>query len=244
MRILIVNSDPEQSDVLDRVLRIEGYATDRVATGIDALITSARPQIALAIISVDLGQMSGFEVCRRLRQAGNTIPVLLLGGSTPVIDRVFGLDSGADDFLCEPFDVAELAARVRALLRRSAMGRGRRYQVGGVVLDTWGHAVTVAGRRVSLSPKEASLFRLLCLRVGSTVDRASILAEVWDGTADIDPNIVDQYISYLRRKIDPDDAGVRILTMRGRGYTLQVAPSNPQRSPPETGQKAVSDVTL
>lgn len=150
------------------------------------------------------------------------MPVLLLTARDTVEDRVFGLDSGADDYLTKPFAFAELKARVRALLRRQPMAAQLSIEVGQMVLDNRDLKVTVAGRSVPVSPKEFSLLRLLASRAGSTVDRATILEEIWDGTHHIDPNIVDQYISYLRRKIDSGAAGVRIVTVRGSGYAAVV----------------------
>jgi two-component system, OmpR family, response regulator len=223
MRILLVEDDDQMGALLERGLRSEGYEIVRTSNGVDALIAIANNDFALAAIDVMLPQMSGFEICRRIRETGSTMPVILLTARDTVEDRVFGLDSGADDYLTKPFAFAELKARIRALLRRQLMGTPLTVELGNLVLDSRDLKVTVAGRSVSMSPKEFSLLRLLASRAGSTVDRTTILEEIWDGTAHIDPNIVDQYISYLRRKIDPDLAGVRIITVRGLGYAAELA---------------------
>jgi two-component system, OmpR family, response regulator len=222
MKILVVEDDEQMGALIERGLGTEGYDIVRVTTGMDALIAVARGDFALAAIDVMLPQMSGFEICRRIRETGNTMPVLLLTARDTVEDRVYGLDSGADDYLTKPFAFAELNARVRALLRRQSMGTPLQVELGNLTLDSRDLKVTVAGRPVPISPKEFALLRLLISRSGSTVDRATILDEIWDGTAHIDPNIVDQYISYLRRKIDSEAAGFRIVTVRGSGYTVEL----------------------
>jgi len=222
MKILVVEDDDQMGALIERGLQAEGYETARVSNGVDALIALSGDGFGLAAIDVMLPQMSGFEICRRIRESGSTMPVLLLTARDTVDDRVFGLDSGADDYLTKPFAFAELSARVRALMRRRSMGDPLTVEIGNLVLDSRDLRVTVAGRAVSMSPKEVALLRLLCSRAGTTVDRTTILEEIWNGTSHIDPNIVDQYISYLRRKIDTDAAGVRIVTVRGAGYAVEL----------------------
>jgi two-component system OmpR family response regulator len=222
MKILIVEDDDQVGALIERGLASEGYGIVRVTNGIDALRAVEEHDFGMAAIDVMLPLMSGFEICRRIRETGNTLPVLLLTARDTIEDRVYGLDSGADDYLTKPFAFAELKARIRALLRRQPLAVPLSLEVGQLVLDSLDLKVTVAGRSVPVSPKEFSLLRLLASRAGSTVDRATILEEIWDGTHHIDPNIVDQYISYLRRKIDSDAAGVRIVTVRGAGYTAEL----------------------
>lgn len=222
MKILVVEDDEQMGALIERGLTAEGYTVVRVSTGMDALIATAHDDFAAGVIDVMLPHMSGIEICRRMREAGSTMPVLLLTARDTVEDRVYGLDSGADDYMTKPFAFEELKARVRALLRRQAMGTPLNVEIGNLTLDSRDLKVAVAGRSVSVSPKEFSLLRLLASHAGATVDRATILEEIWDGTAHIDPNIVDQYISYLRRKIDTDASSVRIVTVRGTGYTLEL----------------------
>ena len=222
MKILVVEDDEQMGALIERGLTAEGYTVVRVSTGMDALIATAHDDFAAGVIDVMLPHMSGIEICRRMREAGSTMPVLLLTARDTVEDRVYGLDSGADDYMTKPFAFEELKARVRALLRRQAMGTPLNVEIGNLTLDSRDLKVAVAGRSVSVSPKEFSLLRLLASHAGATVDRATILEEIWDGTAHIDPNIVDQYISYLRRKIDTDASCVRIVTVRGTGYTLEL----------------------
>ena len=208
-------------ELIERGLTADGYETHAVDNGVDALIAVSTEEFGLAAIDVMLPQMSGFEICRRIRQSGSSIPLLLLTARNAVEDRVFGLDAGADDYLTKPFAFVELSARVRALLRRDANADKLVLTVGALRIDSLAVAATVAGHPLSMSPKEFALLRLLAGAVGSVVSRTRILEEVWGSAQNIDPNIVDQYVSYLRRKLEPVDAGVRIVTKRGSGYLLE-----------------------
>ena len=221
MKILIVEDDPQMRELIERGLTADGYETHAVDNGVDALIAVSTEEFALAAIDVMLPQMSGFEICRRIRQSGSSIPLLLLTARNAVEDRVFGLDAGADDYLTKPFAFVELSARVRALLRRDANADKLVLTVGALRIDSLAVAATVAGHPLSMSPKEFALLRLLAGAVGSVVSRTRILEEVWGSAQNIDANIVDQYVSYLRRKLEPVDAGVRIVTKRGSGYLLE-----------------------
>jgi two-component system OmpR family response regulator len=223
VRILIVEDDAEMGRLLERGLIAEGYEVLVVQNGIDALIAVANNDFSLAAMDVMLPRMSGFELCRRIRDSGSTMPVLLLTARDSVEDRVFGLDSGADDYLTKPFAFVELTARIRALLRREAGSDKLTMTVGGLTLDSTALRVSMGDRQVSMSPKEFALLRLLATRIGSTVSRVSILEEVWGSAENIDHNIVEQYVSYLRRKLDPDETGVQIVTVRGAGYLLELA---------------------
>jgi two-component system OmpR family response regulator len=223
VKILIVEDDPQMGGLIDRGLIAEGYETVVVSNGVDALIAVATQDVALAAIDVMLPGMSGFEICRRIRDTGSSVPLLLLTARDAVEDRVYGLDSGADDYLTKPFAFVELSARIRALLRRDATGEKLAVTVGTVRIDSAALAVTVAGRPLPMSPKEFALLRLLASNPGTTVSRSRILEEVWGSSENIDPNIVDQYVSYLRRKLDPEAAAVRITTVRGAGYSLDAS---------------------
>lgn len=222
VKILIVEDDPEMGRLIDRGLTAEGYETVVVENGVDALIAVAHEDFSLAAIDVMLPQMSGIEICRRIREGGSSLPILLLTARDSVEDRVYGLDSGADDYLTKPFAFIELSARIRALLRRDAAADKLSIGVGSLTIDSLSLTVTADGRTLALSPKEFALLRLLAGRAGSTVTRSTILQEVWGSADNIDPNIVDQYVSYLRRKLDAERTGIRIITTRGTGYALEV----------------------
>lgn len=220
MKILIVEDDPVMGELTERWLKEHDYRTHLATNGVDALIALAEGDFAAAAIDVMLPGMSGFELCRRIRESGSQIPLILLTARDAIEDRVYGLDAGADDYLTKPFDLSELGARLRAVLRRRSTGPLTLVRVGNVELDSMKMRTLVRGRTVALSLREFSLLRLLALTPGDPVSRATILDEVWNGTEHIDPNIVEQYISFLRRKIDSDEAAIRIVTVRGRGYQL------------------------
>jgi two-component system, OmpR family, response regulator len=220
MRILVVEDDPEMGRLLIRWLKEQGFESELMTNGIDGLVAIQGGSFSAAAIDVMLPGMSGFELSRRIREGGSTMPIILLTARDAVDDRVYGLDSGADDYLIKPFDFAELGARLRALLRRDA-NQTTTLAAGTLELDSATMRATVSGQRVTLSMKEFVILRLLVGAAGTLVPRATILEEVWGSASFIDANIVDQYISILRRKIDPGLAGVRITTVRGQGFLLE-----------------------
>jgi two-component system, OmpR family, response regulator len=219
--ILVIEDDAAMRVLLERGLAAEGYSVRAVDNGVDALIAAQSESVDGAVVDVMLPGMSGFEFSRRIREAGETFPVLLLTARDAVEDRVFGLDSGADDYLTKPFDFAELSARVRAMLRRNAGGDRLRLGVGQLVLDSETLRITCGETTIPASPKEFALLRLLATEAGMAVSRQRILEQVWGGSEHIDPNVVDQYISYLRRKLSPAECGVKIVTVRGSGYLIE-----------------------
>lgn len=220
-RILVVDDDREMGALVADGLRADGYEVTVVENGVDALIAVARESFAAAAIDVMLPEMTGFEICRHLRQQGSTLPVLLLTARDAVEDRVLGLDSGADDYLTKPFAFAEFSARIRALVRRDGVRPRPALRVGGLDLDAAAVRASVAGKAIPLSTKEFAVLWLLASRTGETLSRPEILTEVWGTTQHIDPTIVDQYLRYLRKKLEPVDAGIALLTVRGSGYRLE-----------------------
>jgi two-component system OmpR family response regulator len=224
--ILVVEDDSSMRELLERGLTAEGYSVHAVDNGLDALIAAKNAPLDAAVVDVMLPGMSGFEICRHLRAAGETFPVLLLTARDAVQDRVFGLDSGADDYLTKPFDFSELSARIRAMLRRNSGSDRLRVSAGRLILDAESMRITRGDATIPASPKEFALLRLLAVEAGAPVTRQRILEQVWGGVDHIDPNVVDQYISYLRRKIDPAECGVRIVTVRGSGYILETIPTS------------------
>jgi two-component system OmpR family response regulator len=223
-RVLVVEDDPAMSRLLERGLTEEGYEVDVVEDGVAALVAVATVPYAAAAIDVMLPEMTGFEVCRRIREQGLLLPVLLLTARDAIEDRVKGLDAGADDYLIKPFAFAELSARLRAMMRREASAPRPILELGRLTLDTTNLTIGVDGNRVALSVKEFALLRFLLSEPNVAHDRTRILDEVWGTSKHIDPNVVDQYIGYLRRKLDPLDPGMRIATVRGVGYRAEALP--------------------
>jgi len=223
--LLVVEDDPDMARLLRRGLIAEGYDVIAVDNGVDALITLRDNTIDAIAVDVMLPGMSGFELCRRVRESGRTMPILLLTARDAVEDRVFGLDSGADDYLTKPFAFAELAARLRALLRRDASAKPT-LRVGNLTIDSLEHKASVSGKQVAFSPREFSLVRLLATHAGDMVTRNDILDDIWGGHEHIDQNVLDQYVSYVRRKLDTATTGIRITTVRGLGYRLEAVDSS------------------
>ncbi len=222
LRVLVVEDEPEMAALLARGLHAEQYAVDVASNGIDALVLSRDAPYDIAILDVMLPGMSGFEICRRLRETTAGLAILLLTARDDVDDRVRGLDAGADDYVTKPFVFAELAARLRALRRRDAIGVST-VDVGGLELDMTRHQIAAGGRQLRLSRTEFDLLRLLATAGGDVVSRSQILEAIWGEGAFVDPNIVDQYVSYVRRKLDSLDSPMRITTARGIGFRLVAA---------------------
>jgi two-component system OmpR family response regulator len=221
--ILVVEDDVAMGAALERGIQAEGYRSVLVSNGVDALINVANEQFAAAVIDVMLPSMTGFEICRRVRETGSTMPMLLLTARDAIEDRVTGLDSGADDYLTKPFSFAELAARLRALIRRDPSEQWVKVTVGDVTLDSQTRKAHVGDRSLALSPNEFLVLRGLLTRVGQSYSKDEILESVWGTSEHINPNIVEQYISTLRKKLAARDSSVTIATVRGVGYVAQVA---------------------
>ena len=218
MKLLVVEDDPDMGGLVQRGLAAEGYDVTLVTNGVDAMIALRDNAFSAAAIDVMLPGMSGFELCRHIREASNPMPILLLTARDAIEDRVHGLDSGADDYLTKPF--AELAARVRALLRREPTGMRPQVSVGRLTIDSHEHQALVAGHEMPLSRREFTLLRLFATNPDKTLSRSDILEAVWGTTENIGTNVIDQYVSYLRKKLDAAGAGLSIVTERGRGYRL------------------------
>ena len=224
MRVLVVDDEVEMAALLARGLIGEGYEVDVAADGIQAMTLAGEQKYDLAVLDVTMPGMSGFELCRRLRDQVRGIGILLLTARDAVDDRVRGLDAGADDYLTKPFAFAELAARLRALRRREAVAASS-LEIGGLTIDLETQRISAGDDATRLSRTEFDLLRLLASRPDEVIPRPEILDTVWGNASYIDPNIVDQYVSYLRKKLDVIGAGVRIVTARGVGFRLTAEPA-------------------
>jgi len=222
MRVLVVDDEAEMAALLARGLIGEGYDVDVASDGIQAITLAGEQRYDLAVLDVTMPGMSGFELCRRLRDRVHGIGIILLTARDAVDDRVRGLDAGADDYLTKPFAFAELAARLRALRRREAYAPTE-LEIGGLAIDLAGQRMTAGDRETRLSRTEFDLLRLLAVHAGEVLPRADILETIWGSASYIDPNIVDQYVSYLRKKLDAIAAPVKIVTARGVGFRLTTA---------------------
>jgi len=221
VRLLVVEDDLKMASVLRRGLEREGYAVDLAPTGEQAVWAGQEFPYDAVVLDAMIPAPDGFEVCRRLRQEGKWMPVLMLTARDAVEDRVRGLDVGADDYLAKPFAFAELFARLRALLRRDPGQRPAVLQAGDLALDPAAKTVRRGATPVALSAKELSLLELLLRRKGDVLSRSEILDHVWDFAYDGTSNVVDVYIRYLRDKIDRPFGREAIETVRGSGYRLR-----------------------
>ena len=210
--------------LLKRGLEEEGHAVDVAGDGPDGLWMGTENPYAAIVLDVMLPGFDGFEVSRRLRAAGRWVPILLLTARTEIKDRVEGLDAGADDYLAKPFSFAELSARLRALTRRGQPERPTVLSVGDLRLDPASRRAWRGKDELDLSAKEFALLELFLRNPGVVLNRSRILEHVWDYAYDGVSNVVDQYVAYLRRKIDRPFHRADLETLRGVGYRLR-APS-------------------
>lgn len=220
MRILLAEDDVRIANFITKGLRENAYAVDVSADGEDALYQTAINSYDVIVLDVMMPLKNGFEVCRELRKGGNKTPVLMLTARDATEDKISGLDTGADDYLTKPFEFAELLARLRALLRRSAEIRPPKIVIADLEMDTVGQRVWRGGREISLTTKEYALLEYLARERGKVIGRAEIAEHVWDENFDAFSNLIDVYIKRLRSKIDEGFPIQLIHTRRGAGYVL------------------------
>ena len=223
MRILLVEDEPSAARVLAKGLREQAYAVDLASDGDAALFQIGTTDYDAVILDVMLPVTNGLVVCRKARESGSRVPILMLTARDAVDARIQGLDCGADDYLVKPYDFGELLARLRALIRRGQQPLvAERVSVGGLTLDTRSHRAWIDQREVVLTAKEYALLEFLARRPGAVVSRADIAEHVWDEHYDPLSNVVDVYIQRLRRKLDRTGEASIIRTRRGEGYQLSI----------------------
>jgi two-component system OmpR family response regulator len=234
VRVLVVEDELRMASLLKRGLEEDGYAVDVVGNGPDAVWQATEVTYDAIVLDLMLPGFDGFEVCRRLRADRRWAPVLMLTARDAVEQRVLGLDAGADDYLTKPFSFAELSARIRALIRRGNRERPTELRVGDLRLDPASRRAWRGATELELSPKEFALLELFLRHPGEVLTRTRILEHVWDFAFDGVSNVVDQYIAYLRRKIDRPFDVEQLETVRGAGYRLR-APDHEQDAQPALG---------
>jgi len=220
MRILVIEDDPTLGNALQEFLTQQGYAIDWLQEGNQVVETIVGQHYDLLLLDLNLPGKSGLDILRELRAASESLPVLILTARDGVDDRVAGLDGGADDYVTKPFELAELAARVRALGRRRAGQANAIIETGPLQFDTVGREVRVGGERLNLSVRELSVLEMLMARVGRVVTKKQIVNSLSAWDADFSENAVEVYIYRLRRRLE--NTGVGIQTVRGFGYLLDV----------------------
>lgn len=224
MRVLVVEDELRMAALLKRGLQEDGYAVDVASTGHDAVWQATEFSYDAVLLDLMLPGLDGVEVCRQLRKAGRWVPVLMLTARDAVEDRVRGLDAGADDYLTKPFSFAELSARVRAMIRRGAVERPTELRVSDLCLEPATRRAWRGETELQLSAKEFALLELFLRHPGEVLTRTRILEHVWDFAYEGGSNVVDQYVLYLRRKMDRPFGVEQLETVRGAGYRLRAEP--------------------
>ena len=221
MRLLIVEDEKRLATALARGLSAEGFAVDVAHDGVGGLHLAQDQDYDLIVLDIMLPGLNGYRICDRLRAVGDETPILMLTAKDGEYDEAEGLDTGADDYLTKPFSYVVLQARIRALLRRRTRAAAQALRIGDLTVDPGARRVERAGTEVVLTAKEFAVLEHLALHAGQVVSKADILAHVWDFAYDGDPNIVEVYVSTLRRKLDVPFGRRSITTVRGAGYRLE-----------------------
>jgi two-component system response regulator MprA len=220
-KILVVEDEEQIASFLRRGLTYEGYEVDVAPDGTVALTKARETRMDLVVLDLMLPGMDGLEVCRRLRTANSALPILVLTARDSVSDRVQGLDAGADDYMVKPFALAELLARVRALLRRAGPGEPELLQFGDLKLDTGTRQVHRADQLIDLTSKEFDLLELFLRHPRKVLTRETIYDRVWGYDFGGESNIIEVYIRYLRQKLETEGKTRLLFTVRGVGYVLR-----------------------
>ncbi|MBA2418463.1 MAG: response regulator transcription factor [Nocardioidaceae bacterium] len=220
MRVLVVDDDRSLATAIRRGLVGKGFAVDVAFDGTDALWYATENTYDAIVLDIMLPGLTGFEVCARLREAGNWAPILMLTARDGKIDEAKALDTGADDYLSKPFSYVVLVARLHALLRRGQQVRPSVLRVGDLELDPASHTLHRGDDAISLTPRQFSLLEFFMRRPGEVISKAEILGHVWDFAFEGDPNIVEVYVAQLRRRIDTPYGRSALRTVRLVGYRL------------------------
>jgi two-component system OmpR family response regulator len=223
VRVLVVEDEPRLAGSLRKGLVNEGFAVDVAPDGREGLWYARENSYDVILLDIMLPVVNGYKVCEELRSEGNWTPIIMITAKDGEWDQVEALDTGADDYITKPFSFDVLLARVRSLLRRGASERPVNLEVGDLVLDPASKAVTRAGETVRLTSRELALLEFLMRRAGDVVTKQQILGNVWDFDFEGDPNIVEVYMSRLRRKVDKPFGRTDIETLRGSGYRLRAS---------------------
>ncbi len=224
MRILVVDDEEKLAAFIEKGLKAEGYAVDTAFDGETGLKYAFMNEYDLIILDVNLPKISGYEMCKSIREENSRVPILFLTGMGGVEEKVKGLNLGGDDYLTKPFHFDELLARVRAVIRREQEAKkSSQIKIGDLMIDVEKHNVIRSGRHIDLSPQEFSLLQYLAVRKNQVVSRTRILEHVWQKSFDPGTNVVDVHINHLRSKIDKGFDSPMIHTIRGMGYMIKEA---------------------
>lgn len=222
MRILIIEDEKDLVMVLSEMLKIEGYYVDAVYDGTSGLDKALSGIYDLIILDVMLPKMNGIKVLEEIRKSNSDMPILMLTAKSEIEDKICGLDNGADDYITKPFNMKELFARIRALLRR----REKKFvddniKFADIILDKSTHEIHKNENKVKLTKKEYSILEMLIMNNGNVVSKENIMIKIWGYDADVEYNSIEVYISFLRKKIDAVGSEIKIKAVRGLGYALK-----------------------
>ena len=220
MRLLLVEDNPQLAQLVQEGLSSQGFVIDRCGSLKEALATRAAANYELILLDLGLPDGDGMDLVRRLRHASDSIPILILTARSGLNDRLTGLDGGADDYVVKPFEIAELAARCRALLRRPGASLGVILQLGNVALDTTTRTVSVADRRIDIPPREVALLEQLLRRAEQVVRRGQLEQSLYSFGEEVTPNALESAVSRLRKRLSSAEANVVVRTAHGIGYAI------------------------
>ena len=219
--VLVVDDEAMVREALERALRFEGFAVSTAAGGREALAEVALRPPSVVVLDVTMPDLDGVSVLRRMRADGLDMPVCILSARDEIEDRVAGLQAGADDYLVKPFALAELTARLHALLRRRGETTGAPLVAGDIVVDPRRHVATRAGRDLGLTRREFDLLEVFARHPGQVLSRDQLLNQVWGYTTEVETNVVDVFVGYVRRKLEEDGDARALHTVRGLGWVLR-----------------------
>lgn len=221
MRILLVEDEKDLASIMKQGFEEQGYVVDAAHDGEEGLYMAENFPIDAIVLDIMLPVMDGLEVLKRLRKKGSTTPVILLTARDALLDKIKGLDTGADDYLTKPFVFDELLARIRSLLRRKTEVKQAIIKIGDLEINTASHEVSRNGKPITLSAREYALLEFMAYKKSEVLSRTDIVEHIYHEETDLDSNVVDVYINYLRNKIDKDFKKKLIHTVRGAGYMLK-----------------------
>jgi DNA-binding response OmpR family regulator len=224
MKILIIEDERRLAKLLKQGLEEQGFAVDLAHDGAEGHFQAEQYPYDAVLLDLMLPEVDGLTILKALRERGNDVPILIVTARGEVEDRIRGLNLGADDYLAKPFDLEELIARLRALIRRSRGQASPLITIGDLVIDTNARTVIRAGKGITLSAREYDVLAYLALSAGRVVSRTELIEHIYETDYDWDSNVIDVYISYLRNKIDKGFAPPLIHTVRGAGYLMKAEP--------------------
>lgn len=236
MRILVAEDEKDMNRLISRALEKEGYGVDSCYDGEEAMEYLESADYDGAVLDIMMPKKDGYQIVKELRQKGDDTPVIFLTARDSIADRVKGLDLGADDYLIKPFDFDELLARIRVMTRRKTGQKTSTMIIGDLIIDTASQQVSRGGRNIELSAREYAILKYMALNKGRVLSREQIEDHVWNFDYEGGSNVVDVYISYLRKKIDGGSDEKLIHTAWGRGWVLREADKKPEADPGSEGR--------